>query len=219
MQKIILDFKSTYKTSPRYLKTQITKDLIQVVRDSGPDGEQVRFLKQLNPKIKDTSWVEATDDDIFNKISHGLRSSYPLSKTTPPATHDSGELGPGKPATPKHRNNVFRWTLTQRTSNNGSIDFGLNAFSALLRDSSMRMAFLGEALWKKGDSSLGKQHKQPHGGCQRVAPNNSLDSPGTDSSSSVDTLLDFPLDDPGPPPPPSIFEDEDHLDSTKTIWI
>lgn len=98
MKKIIEPYLNIYQSSPRHLKTAITKHVTRTIRESvedqgfSLDGDSasmvgnnpavrpppIRFLKP-NPEYHEDDddrvprWIEANDEEIFNKISHCLR--------------------------------------------------------------------------------------------------------------------------------------------------
>ena len=105
MKATVEPYAAIYQSAPRHLKTAITKHVIRIIRESAEDQEftadfpdksscgmkgsfmPIRFLKQnLNYQEDDDDreprWIEATDEEIFNKISHCLRKKEFSSKSS-----------------------------------------------------------------------------------------------------------------------------------------
>jgi hypothetical protein len=94
MKTIVKPYMSGYQSSHRPQKAKIIEHVIRVIRDSPPPSSfkmdhegtsqisvapSTRFLK-INPKVGEDhddshclKWIEASETEIFNKISHCLR--------------------------------------------------------------------------------------------------------------------------------------------------
>lgn len=88
MKTIIRPYMSIYQSSPRPIKTVLTRQVVQAIRDNSnlsktngqKRGERVRFLKQDYKKGGIPSWIEASEDEIFAKVSHCLRMKVIIGK-------------------------------------------------------------------------------------------------------------------------------------------
>ena len=77
MKEIVVGLKEIYQKASRDDKRNIVQTVIERIRASGGDGNQVRFLRSTN-RQGFGPWVVATDEEVKKKIGHVLRSKFDL---------------------------------------------------------------------------------------------------------------------------------------------
>ena len=80
MKSIIQKYKALYQSSRKNNKKNITRKVISLLRGGTPPSEEsVRFLKQKRTG-EDMTWRQASEDDVWNKVSHSLRCTKRFKK-------------------------------------------------------------------------------------------------------------------------------------------
>jgi len=73
MKEIVARHKKEYQDTPRHLKQRITRRVIREIRDTTA-ATPVRFMREIKEAGMDPMWKDASEEEIFEKISHCLRN-------------------------------------------------------------------------------------------------------------------------------------------------